>query len=131
MPRFRPLPNRDDLLGLLIYDPVLGVLLWGVGRNRGKRAGFLCRTTGHCFVVTVYGRFEASRVAWMILHGVDPGPHRVVNRSSDPFDLKAVNLSLTHCLRVAADSEHQPDPSVVGQRLPVCVCEHLISDKWS
>lgn len=62
-----PLPEKQELESLFIYDPETGVLSW---RHGGKEAGGI---QGGYYRLTLNGvHYLAHRVIWKIVNGSDP-----------------------------------------------------------
>ena len=97
----KPLPSRDRVKELLDYNPETGVFTWKVNRNNrqakaGSTAGCYDKTTGVRIRVDKQ-ECKAHRLAWLYVHGEDPGPLYVDHINRDNSDNRLSNLRLaTH-----------------------------------
>lgn len=67
--------TRERVIELLSYDPATGEIRWRVDRQRARKgeiAGIVCPTHGYRIIGIDYGRYRASRLAWLIMTGEFP-----------------------------------------------------------
>ncbi len=76
----RPLPSQEELHALFNYDPFTGLFTYKVSPNFkikiGSTAGTITKngkSKGYCCIKINGYLYKAGRLAWMYVHGVDPG----------------------------------------------------------
>src|SRR5262245_3216940 len=94
-----PLPPAERLRELLSYDQHSGILTWRVQRP-GGRSGVGCKAgsiagmrkqRGHIEIRVDGVRYQAHRIAWKIMTGLDP-IDQIDHRNCDPGDNSWANL---------------------------------------
>lgn len=91
-----PLPARDRVLELLDYDFASGVFRWRQQRGpvrSGAAAGVINRK-GYRYIRIDGVLYRAHRIAWLIVHGVDPGLIEIDHMDGDRDNNAASNLRL-------------------------------------
>lgn len=108
MKKLQPL-THEHALRLLDYDPATGKLLWKMRPSpksrarQGAEAGLLkiCQGRKHRYIGINGLSYNASRVAWFIMHGVWPQRLQFVN--GDSTDLRLENLRESFGLKADYD----------------------------
>jgi hypothetical protein len=70
-----PLPPRERVLELLVYDSSSGVFSWRSSRGKvaaGSPAGAINAKGYRCIRIDKI-LYRANRLAWLVVHGFDPG----------------------------------------------------------
>lgn len=117
---YTSLPCRSEVMERLSYDPLTGYFYWRpikatnryqLAWNRryaGSRAGTTSPTRGGTMIVIQGNRHAAHRLAWLVVHGVDPG-EMCVDHIDDaaPYRDAIANLRLaTQSQTVAYSDSH-------------------------
>lgn len=93
-----PLPPYDYIDSLLSYNPATGEIWWKVARGKrvkaGDTAGCIDDSTGYRRIRIDGVRFLASRIAWLIHYGEDPGGMEVDHVNHDRLDNRIANPRL-------------------------------------
>ena len=109
--KFNPLPSQQDLLTWFSYDPHTGELTRRVGRGGRSKAGQTVgykHHSGRIYLEIDHKHYARSRIAIMMMEGVDPAPLVVDHINRDNSDDRYDNL------RVVTESENvfnRPLPS--------------------
>lgn len=97
MAKANPLPSQAELDALFSYEPLTGVLRWKVRSANcvqvGDEAGCF-DDEGYRVVGVNHCRYRATRVIWMMAHGVDPAESVVDHRDNDRANNRLANLRL-------------------------------------
>jgi hypothetical protein len=103
-----PLPPLPELSKLLEYNFKTGVFTWKVDVAKNRKAGTVAGgKNGTYWLICVNGRgFYAQRLAWLFIHGVDPGENNI-----DHVDRNKLNNAATN-LRLASYSENARNQGV-------------------
>jgi hypothetical protein len=91
-----PLPPIEQLQEWLDYDPVNGIFTWQ--KNCGnKRAGLEAGGVdafGYRRIRINTRKYQAQRIAWIMVTGEDPGKYHVDHINCNPLDNSFANLRL-------------------------------------
>ena len=97
--KIKQLPPLDVVKSLYAYDPATGTFTWRVdsgNRKAGSPAGGLCEGRTKNIMLRISGElFSASRLAWYMHTGEDPGEMHVDHINRDRTDNRIENLRLT------------------------------------
>jgi hypothetical protein len=91
-----PLPPIEQLQEWLNYDPVSGIFTWqkNCGNKRaGSEAGGV-DAFGYRRIRINTRKYQAQRIAWIMVTGEDPGKYHVDHINCNPLDNSFVNLRL-------------------------------------
>lgn len=97
MPKHRPLPALEELQARLLYEPATGLFRWTVTPKRGIPAGAVAGwTDGRGYVQIGYQkkRYYGHRLAWLFVHGKDPGDKDIDHANQNRSDNRITNLRL-------------------------------------
>ena len=89
----KELPSQQYLCDVLSYEPDTGVFTWITGKRKGKQAGTK-QNTGYISIKINRVQYLAHRLAWMYVHGVDPGDMKVDHLDHNPCNNSINNLRL-------------------------------------
>ena len=122
MSKFKSLPTQERLHELLNYDPDTGQFIWKVkpanNIKAGDIAGSLGKVTGY-YRIRVDGAVYCShRLAWLYVHGEDPGSLEVDHANKNRADNRISNL------RLATHRQNGMNTNALG------VCWHKHRRKW-
>jgi hypothetical protein len=102
----KALPSQSKLKELFNYDPETGVFTYKIKPNFRIKIGSIAGTIktqgvnkGYCFIKIDGHLYHAARLAWMYVHGVDPGDMTI-----DHVDRNQSNNSINN-LRLATLSQ--------------------------
>jgi hypothetical protein len=97
----KPLPSQEELQALFEYSPITGLFTYKVKPNFrikiGSIAGTIKKTgkcKGYCFIKVNGQVYQASRLAWMYVYGIDPGDLTVDHIDRNPSNNAIDNLRL-------------------------------------
>lgn len=88
--------TAEEARQFLDYNPETGVFTWRVGRSGTARVGSIAGRvdSGGYIQIAIYGRrYQAHRLAWLIIHGVWPEKH-IDHINGKPRDNRLCNLRL-------------------------------------
>ncbi|TBW96672.1 HNH endonuclease signature motif containing protein [Xanthomonas citri] len=93
-----PLPSLAELAKVICYDPETGIFTNRVTRNSCAKAGDVtgCRNRHTGYLVIRFHRklYLAHRLAWLFVHGDDPGELDIDHMNGDQGDNRITNLRL-------------------------------------
>ena len=125
----RPLATRSLVLELVRYCPVSGVFTWRRPTSNCVKAGSIAgglNSKGYRHIELDGAKFKASRLAWLIVTGEDPGDHEIDHMNRDRSDDRFSNLRLAtrtdNCRNI-----NTPKHNTSGTR---GVSRHSRSGKW-
>lgn len=97
----KPLPSQQRLQELFNYDPGTGIFTYKIKPNFKFKVGSVAGTikkrgksAGYCFIKIDGSLYQASRLAWMYVHGQDPGGLTVDHIDRNPSNNAIANLRL-------------------------------------
>jgi len=97
----KPLPSQKHLHDLFEYSPTTGLFTYKVKPNFRIKIGSVAGTIkksgkskGYCFVKIDGQLYQASRLAWMYVYGVDPKDLTVDHIDRNPSNNAIDNLRL-------------------------------------
>jgi hypothetical protein len=97
----KPLPSQQELKDLFEYSPTTGLFTYKVKPNFrikiGSVAGTIKKTgksKGYCFIKVNGQLYQASRLAWMYVYGIDPGDLTIDHIDRNPSNNAIDNLRL-------------------------------------
>lgn len=114
MPKAKPLPHRPRICELLDYDAEMGIFMWCVDRTRGIKAGDVagCTDSDGYIRIRIDGtRYKASRLAWLMVYGEDPGDLHVDHINGRREDDRFCNLRLASHSENGCNSKRRVDNS--------------------
>ena len=94
MAKHVPLPNQALLKQLLSYNPETGDLQWMPRPYLRHVKASTVTPRGSLVVEIDHTGYQASRIVWMLIHGVDPQEKEVVFLDGDKTNLRLNNLRL-------------------------------------
>ena len=118
--KHKPLPSRQLLLQLLDYDSITGEFTWKVttGNARaGAKAGRI-NSKGYECIKIGGSEYKAHRLAWMCVHGEDPGDYEIDHVNHCRFDNRIAFL------RKATTRQNSQNNRGKG------ICWHKRQNKW-
>ena len=98
------LPPIEELEARWEYLPLVG---WFFNRETGKRSDYTNEKGRQELWYGKYRRLQASRVAYYLTHGVEPGEYEVEHKNRDATDNRAINLRLANRLQNCANRGKQ------------------------
>jgi hypothetical protein len=97
----KPLPSQQELQALFEYSPNTGLFTYKVKPNFRIKIGSVAGTVkktgkckGYCFIKINGQLYQASRLAWLYVHGIDPGDLTVDHIDRNPSNNAIDNLRL-------------------------------------
>jgi hypothetical protein len=97
----KPLPTQILLKQLLDYNSVTGIFMW---KERAGKSGFNTRYAGTIagyknilgyYSITFHKKeYYCHRLAWMYVHGIDPGKSEIDHIDRNPCNNAIINLRL-------------------------------------
>ena len=108
---YKPLPSLEFVQSQLSYDPETGTLTWisdlgNKARYLGKVAGWLEKKTGYIRIELEGKKYQAHRLIWLLVTGIDPGDltvdHKDRNRSNNVW----TNLRLATPKQQSENKDH-------------------------
>lgn len=96
MTKSAPLPPLEVVKDLINYDSATGLFTWkksSGGKAAGTEAGGL-DATGYKRIRINTRKYQAQRLAWLLVTGEDPGDLHVDHINSNPSDNSFANLRL-------------------------------------
>ena len=97
----KPLPSQQELQALFEYSPNTGLFIYKVKPNFRIKIGSVAGTVkttgkskGYCFIKINGQLYQASRLAWLYVYGIDPGDLTVDHIDRNPSNNAIDNLRL-------------------------------------
>lgn len=97
----KPLPSQQELQALFEYSPTTGLFTYKVKPNFRIKIGSIAGTVkktgkckGYCFIKINGQLYQASRLAWLYVYGIDPGYLTVDHIDRNPSNNAINNLRL-------------------------------------
>jgi hypothetical protein len=97
----KPLPSQQSLQELFNYAQHTGIFTYKIKPNFRFKVGSVAGTVkkagksaGYCFIKIDGSLYQASRLAWMYVHGQDPGDLTVDHIDRNPSNNAITNLRL-------------------------------------